>query len=101
LIGVYGKAAMEAAAFGIPVVAHLSPAFHEGCRRGGQAPLAEQCPFLHTPLGPAGIGETVRAFYPREPAERVALSRRTRAWVEEFHSLEAVARALVAIYDRL
>jgi glycosyltransferase involved in cell wall biosynthesis len=101
LIGVYGKAAMEAAAFGIPVVAHLSPAFFAGCRKGGQAALAERCPLLDTPLGPDGIAHTLRAYFALEPAERAALSRRARAWVEEFHSLEAVARVLGAVYDRL
>jgi hypothetical protein len=101
VIGVYGKAAVEAAAFGIPVVAHLSPAFHEACRRGGKARLAERCPFVDTPLGPDGIAATLCSWAARPAGERAALSARTRGWVEEFHSFEAVARDLVAVYDQL
>jgi hypothetical protein len=98
VIGWYGNSALEAAVRGIPTIAHLSEdAFAGGARAG--LDLRRRCAIVNTPLGSDGIRETIEAYFRLTPEEREALSHRTRAWVEEFHSYEATGAALAAVYD--
>jgi glycosyltransferase involved in cell wall biosynthesis len=100
VIGWYANAALEAAVHGIPTIAHLSEDAFAGAERGGQS-IRERCAIINTPLDEDGIRRTIETFFGLEPDERRALSLRTRRWVEEFHSYEAVGPQLAALYDRV
>ena len=86
VIGWYGNSAIEAAVFGIPTIAHLSAEAFEGARRAGRD-IETSCAIVNTPLGVAGIRGTIESYFRLSPAERSALSRRTRTWVEEFTAI--------------
>lgn len=100
VIGWYGVAALEAAVHGIPTIAHLSEDAFAGAERGG-IDIRDMCAVINTPLGADGIEATLRSYFEMEPGERSALSHRTRAWIEGFHSAETVARRLAAVYHTL
>ncbi len=97
VIGWYGNAAIEAAAFGIPVIVHMSQEAFERAERAG-CHEARDCPFLNTLPGAAGIRRTIEAYFRLAPEDRVGLSRQTRAWAERFHSYASVGRRLEAMY---
>ena len=99
-IGWYANSALEAAVHGIPAIAHLAEESFAGALRGGQD-IAERCAILNTHLAPEDIRETILRHLSLAPAQRQGLSRRTRRWIEEFHSYPAVAGQLRAVYDSL
>ena len=98
VIGWYGNSALEAAVFGIPTIAHLSEEAFEGAARAGRD-IRKECAIINTPLGPEGIRETIRNFLSLSKEERQELSRRTRTWIEHFHSYQACARELEKVYN--
>lgn len=101
VIGWYGNSALEASAYGVPTVAHLSDIAFDGAARAGRD-IREQCAIINTPLGTDGIHRTLKHFFfEMSPAEREALARRTRQWTEDFHSYQACARELAKLYDTL
>ena len=100
VIGWYGNSALEAAVHGIPTIAHLSDEALDNAARAGKD-IRESCAIVNTPLGVEGIRETIRAYFDLSPDERRELSLRTRAWIEDFHSYEAVGPQVAALYDRV
>lgn len=98
VIGWYGNSALEAAVFGIPTFAHLSEAAFEGAIRAGKD-IRSRCGILNTPMDAAGMRERIAAFLGLSSDERRAVSLRTRAWVEEFHSYDVNGRELAEMYD--
>ena len=100
VVGWYGNSALEAAAYGVPTIAHLSEESFAGSDRAGR-PIREECAILNTPLGVDGLRETLARFFEATPPRREELAFRTRSWVEGFHSYPAVARELSDVYDQL
>ena len=100
IIGWYGNAALEAAVHGIPTIAHLSARAFDGARRAGRD-IEADCAIINTPLGAEGIRETLARYFALSPEDRTALSRRTRRWVEDFHSYQSCARELERLYDEI
>lgn len=101
VIGWYGNSAIEAAVHGIPTIAHLSPEAFEGADRAGRSDIRIQCGIINTPRGADGIRQTLQDYFDRSEQERQEISLKTRRWVEEFHSYEAVGEALSKVYDSL
>jgi hypothetical protein len=97
VVGWYGNSALEAAAHGIPTVAHLSRSALEAADRA-RGDVSGRCAIINTPLGVEGIAKTIRWFFDLSTEEQTSLSKATHAWVEEFHSYSAVARQLQALY---
>ena len=100
VIGWYGNSALEAAVFGIPTIAHLSEHAYDGAARAGRD-IRDSCAILNTPLGSAGIRRTLEAYFLQGADGRAELSRRTRRWIEEFHSYQACADELGKVYRGL
>ncbi|HZT45914.1 MAG TPA: hypothetical protein VFA24_07005 [Gaiellaceae bacterium] len=100
VIGWYGNSALEAAVHGIPTIAHLSEEALDNAARAGKD-VRDSCAIINTPLGADGIRQTIGAFFDLSPDERRELSLRTRAWIEDFHSYEAVGPEAAALYDRV
>jgi glycosyltransferase involved in cell wall biosynthesis len=101
LIGWYGNSALEAAVFGIPTMAHLSEQALLGAERAGMTDIRDCCPILDCGLTAASMAATMRAYFESSSEERRRLSESTRAWIEDFHSYQAVAHQLVRLYDDL
>jgi hypothetical protein len=100
VIGWYGNSALEAAVLGIPTIAHLSDeAFAQA--EGAGCAIRETCAILNTPLGAEGIRETIRGYLALSPEDRTEVSRRTRRWIEDFHSFPVVGGRLASLYGRL
>jgi len=97
VIGWYGNSALEAAAFGIPTIAHLSEQAFDGAARGG-VDVRQDCAIINTPRDANGMAEVIRGFFQRTDDEKRELSLRTRRWVESFHGGEFVARRLARVY---
>jgi hypothetical protein len=97
VIGWYGKSAVEAMAFGIPSIAHLSEEAFQGCERAGKN-LRHLCPILNTGLDRAAMKETVLKYLTLTGSEKEELSQRTRAFVEKFHGEDVVGRELGKVY---
>lgn len=97
VIGWYGNSALEAAVHGIPTIAHLSPEAFAGARLAGKD-IESSCAIINTATGPSGIRDTLLAYLRSSPEERTSHSHRTRQWVEDFHSYQAVASELHGIY---
>lgn len=100
IVGWYGNSALEAAVHGIPTIAHLSAHAFDGARRAGRD-IEADCAIINTPLGADGIRETLTRYFALSPEDRSALSRRTRLWVEDFHSYQSCARELERLYDEI
>ena len=100
IIGWYGNSALEAAVYGVPTIAHLSEYALGGAVRSGSL-VPDSIPFLNTQLGTEGILETLRTYFDMSSGERKALSLRTRRFIEDFHSQEAVGQRLAQLYDPL
>ena len=100
VIGWYGNSALEAAAHGIPTMAHLSSEAFAGATRAGMD-LAETCGILPIPRDVPGMQTALRDYFHLGAAERLGLSQRTRNWVEAFHGQEAVGSRLAAFYRTL
>lgn len=98
-IGWYGNSAIEAMAFGIPTLAHLSDAAFEGAARAGKD-IRGECPVIDVGCDdPESIQSAIEAFFSATTDARRELSDRTRAWVEHFHSNTVVGKELVKVYE--
>ena len=100
VIGWYGNSALEAAVFGIPTIAHLSDEAFEGAIRAGRD-IREECAIINTPLGAEGIRKTIKEFFGLSKEDRQEISRRTRSWVERFHSYQVCAHELEQVYTEV
>jgi len=100
VIGWYGNSALEAAALGIPTMAHLSETAFEGAHRAG-VDLRRRCAIINVPRDAEGIARELRKYFEMTPHERLHLSVETRQWIQEFHSNRAVAERLADVYGRL
>lgn len=100
IVGWYGNSALEAAAYGIPTIAHLSEEAFAGAERAGRD-VRETCRILNTPLGVEGIRTTITRFFELPLDEREAISHATREWVDSFHSYAAVGAQLQRVYTSL
>lgn len=101
IIGWYGNAAIEAAVHGIPTIAHLSETALEGAERAGLSGVRTECGILNTPFDVDGIRRCIADYFESTPAERKAASLKSRKWIEDFHSHQAVGRALAKVYSGL
>ncbi len=100
VIGWYANSALEAAVHGIPTIAHLSDdAFARAAAAG--CDIRDTCAIVNTPMGVEGIRETMQELLRLSHADRADLSRRTRGWIEAFHSYEVVGRRLADLYRNL
>jgi glycosyltransferase involved in cell wall biosynthesis len=99
VIGWYGSAAVEAMALGIPTIAHLSETALGRAEAAGM--LVRECPVINIERSAQGLARAILDFARATPAERQALSARTRAFAEAFHGYEAVARRLARVYESL
>jgi hypothetical protein len=99
VVGWYGNSAVEAAAFGIPTMAHLSDVALRRADRAGMD-LAS-IPVLNTPRSPDGMRDCITSYFALRAPEREALARRTRDWILETHSYPAVASRLASVYERV
>lgn len=99
VIGWYGNSAIEAMAFGIPTIAHLSEVALERAQKAG-FPVGD-CPIINVPRTRDGLVEAILSFAVQSPQERAALSERTRQFAVEFHSYEAVGKRMAQVYDEL
>ncbi|MFN8455556.1 MAG: glycosyltransferase family 4 protein [Anaerolineae bacterium] len=86
-LGAYGNAAIEAMAFGLPVISSHAPA---------HAHLCPGCPIVHA--NPLTLTERLRelALNPRLRAE---IGQRSYEWVRKFHSNKQIAAHLLRIYE--
>lgn len=101
IIGWYGNSAIEATAFGVPTIAHLSDNSFEGAARAGHD-LREKCAIINTPIGAEGIQKTLEYFFfEMDDAARAECSLRTRLWTIDFHSYQSCAKELAQVYDGL
>lgn len=100
VIGWYGTAAVEAQAYGIPTVAHLSREALDNARRAGKD-IEERCAVLNVPRDPDGMRSVIQAFLRLDKRGRERLSRQARQWAEEFHDLSVVGPELATIYERV
>jgi glycosyltransferase involved in cell wall biosynthesis len=98
-VGWYGNSTVEAAAFGIPAIAHLSTVALRNAARAGLD--VSRLPIINTPCGADALRGTIERYYAMSRGERRELSLETRAWVERVHSYEAVAAKLAALYERI
>lgn len=100
VIGWYGNSAIEAAIHGIPTMVHLSEGAFSNARRCG-VDVGTGFPLINVPTDAIGIRAAVEAYFCCSPAERAALSSRTREWVQSFHDSRTVAQRFVDICARL
>jgi hypothetical protein len=99
-IGWYGNSALEAAVFGVPTIAYLSPEAIRLAKRAGFDD-AERCAMLNADPTADGLYQTMRCFFATSESERHDLSLRTRKWIEDHHSYQATARQLDNVYRAL
>jgi len=99
VIGWYGNSAIEAMAFGIPTIAHLSEV---ACERAGKAGCpVRDIPVINVPRTCDGLVEAILSFAMQSHQERKALSERTRQFAVEFHGYKAVGERMAQLYDEL
>lgn len=96
IIGWYGNSAIEAMAFGIPTMAHLSDTALAQAAAAGVDTGA--IPVINIERTRAAMIDAFVAFAGADPEARAALSRRTRAFTEAFHGYAPCARRLAALY---
>ena len=96
LIGWYGNSALEAAVFGVPVVAHLSDVALERAETAGH-----RVQVINTDPTASGLYRVLGSFFDRDPSERHELASYTRSWIEGYHSYHSTAAKLSALYDQL
>ena len=99
IIGWYGNSAIEAMVYGIPTIAHVSDV---ALRRAENAGVR----ISHLPVVPvqrsrSSMVEAIREFVSSSLEERVELAKRTRRFIEEFHSYDTCGRQLERVYQRV
>ena len=99
VIGWYGNSAVEAMAFGIPTMAHLSDVALVRAEKAGCS--VADIPVINVPRTRDGLAEAILSFATQSPGEREALSERTRQFAVEFHGYNAVGKRMADVYDRL
>lgn len=100
VIGFYGNSALEAMVHGIPTIAHISNEALEGAKRAGKD--WSNCPVLSPlPNDVDSIKEVILSFSKMSHQERAKLSKKTREWVEKYHSFQSTAKELVNVYEAL
>lgn len=90
IIGGYGMAAMEAMAFGKPVMCHLLPQVFE-------AGLPQECPIVNT--NPGNLKEQLKKLI-TNPHLRQRIGEESRAYVEKYHDAEKISDQLLEVYTR-
>lgn len=98
VIGWYGNSAVEAMAFGIPTIVHLSETAIQQAKKAGKDLNAS--PILNTGINEESMKETVSKYLHMSEDNRRKLSQATRLWVEEFHGEAVIGRQLADIYQR-
>lgn len=98
-IGWYGNSALEAAVHGIPTMAYMSDEAFERAARAGRD-IQAQCGMLNVQPNADSIREVMQNFFESTPSQRAQIAQNTRAWIEEFHSQQAVADMLSKLYER-
>lgn len=88
ILGSYGMAAMEAMAFGKPVMCYIMPQVFEGG-------LSEECPIVNT--NPDNLKEQLIKLI-TNPQLRYDISIKSRAFAEKFHDMDKVSSQLLTIY---
>jgi glycosyltransferase involved in cell wall biosynthesis len=99
VIGWYGNSAVEAMAFGIPTMAHLSDHAFDGADRAGVN--IRDNPVINIEPTRNSLLAAFLQITGQTHEERRQLAERTRRYAEEFHGYEAVAESLTAAYDEL
>jgi len=99
VIGWYGNSAIEAMAYGIPTIAHLSDL---ACKRAEKAgcPIRD-IPIINTSQTHTGLAEAILSFIMKSPKERRELSEKTRQFILDFHSYRNVSKLMAKVYDSL
>ena len=98
-IGWYGNSAIEAMAFGIPTIAHLSEVACERAEKAGY-PLGDG-PVINTPRTIEGLVACILSFATQSPEERRAHAKCARQFAVEFHGYKAVGERMAQVYDEL
>jgi glycosyltransferase involved in cell wall biosynthesis len=96
----FGRAALEAQAMGVPVVATAIGAAPEVVRAPPGVDAAQRTGWLVPPGSPGALAEAIGAALALAPAERQALGLRGRTNAGRF-SVEAMAAATLAVYEGL
>jgi glycosyltransferase involved in cell wall biosynthesis len=96
----FGRAAVEAEAMGVPVVAAALGAVPETVLAPPEIDAALRTGWHVPPNEPQALSAAIGEALALTPAERQALGRRARAHAARF-SVEAMCAATLAVYDRL
>lgn len=88
IVGSYGMAALEAMAFGKPVVCYIMPEVFE-------AGLSEECPIVNA--SPDNLKEQLIKLI-TNPQLRHDIGIKSRKFIEKFHDVEKVSSLLLSIY---
>jgi glycosyltransferase involved in cell wall biosynthesis len=99
VIGWYANSAVEAMAFGIPTIAHLSDS---SMRKAASAGFpADQGPILNIKRTSQALAQAILEFAQAGPEERYASSQASRTFAETFHGYRSVAMRLSNTYQRI
>jgi hypothetical protein len=96
VIGWYGNSAIEAMAYGIPTMAHLSAQSFEQAAAAGVD--LSGIPVINIERTRKSMLEAFLAYAKGSPEERLDLARRTRDFTVNWHGYEPCAKALVDLY---
>ena len=96
IVGWYGNSAIEAMAFGIPTMAHISDV---ALRRAASTGVdLSKSPVIRVARKRSSMVDAVLAFVRDEPEGRRELAYRTRAFVEAFHGYSTCGNRLAEVY---
>lgn len=98
IVGWYAMFALEAMAMGKPVVCYLRPTLKE-LFIGAGIVESDELPIIETTM--STVKETLRELAGMDRSELAGIGRRSRAFVEKHHSLEAVGRVFARINGSL
>ncbi|WP_019170633.1 hypothetical protein [Pseudaminobacter salicylatoxidans] len=99
IIGWYGNSAIEAMAFGIPTMAHMSDFALERAA-AAQVDLSES-PVINIERTRKSLMDEFLKFARAGNDERFAIAQKTRAFTESFHGYDACATRLAGVYSSL
>jgi glycosyltransferase involved in cell wall biosynthesis len=97
----FGRAAVEAQAAGVPVVASDHGAAAETVLAPPTTPAAQRTGWRVPPGDAAALARAVVEALALDPGERQALAARARAHVAAAYSVETMTAATLAVYERL